>query len=201
MKALLAGDCTMRLIRALLLALLVIAAAASAFAQSLATPTTPTDWLEYRDDASGFSFRYPPTLKVVKPSLEHMHVRGVLSVVQLWPVGDPKPDWPVLTMAVFACGEPVPCSDEARLRQSCHSLEQFRVGNAQAFQCVEFGSAACHWSAHMNWNKRRIGIGAPSAAQEVNERTHGREDCAEGMNKIRTLAPIKAILASFVFDQ
>ena len=200
------GDCTSRVVRALLRVMLVIASAATAFAQPVATPTPPTDWLVYRDDANAISFRYPPNLNVVKPSLEHMHVRGLVSIVQLWPVDDPKPDWPVLTMTVVACGEPaVPCSDdarvEARLRLWCHNFEQFPVGNAQAFQCVEFGSAACHWSAQVNRDRLRIGIGAPSAAQEVNERTHGREECAEGMTKIRTLAPIAGILASFVFDK
>ena len=44
-------------------------------------------------------------------------------------------------------------------------------------------------------------IQAPAAGYEVNGRTHGREECAKSMTTIRSLDPIKAILASFVFDK
>jgi hypothetical protein len=175
----------------------------SVVAVSAQSPTDDTrSWQVYRDDANGISFRYPPNLKVVKPSLEHMHVRGLLSIVKLLPTHDPKPDRPVLTMTVFACGEPgLPCLDEAWFRRVCHNFEAFPLGNARAFQCVDFGSAGCHWKAQVNRDRLRIGIGAPSAEHEINGRTHERAECAEGVTKIRTLAPIDGILASFVFDK
>ena len=191
----------MRVMRALLLALLVIASAASAFAQSVATPPTPTDWLVYRDPANGIAFRYPPSLKVVVPSLERPNASGLVSIVQLWPADGPREGFAVLAILIKVCGDPmVACWDEAQ-RRSCHSFEAFPVGTARAFQCVDFGSAACHWSVQVDLKGRQIMFQAPAAGYDINGRTHGREECAKGMRELRTLEPIKGILASFVFDE
>ncbi len=134
--------------RHLLFTLLVLASAATAFAQPVATPTA--DWLDYRDDANGIAFRYPPNLKVVVPSVEGPNASGLVSIVELWPADSPSAGFAVLAIHVKVCGDPmVACWDDAQ-RRSCHSFEAFPLGNARAFQCVDFGSAACHWSAQIS---------------------------------------------------
>jgi hypothetical protein len=75
------------------------------------------------------------------------------------------------------------------------------LGNARAFQLLDFGSAACRWSALVKHKELQIIIQAPAAGYEVNGRTSDRTSCAKAMLAIRSLAPIKAILATFMFDE
>lgn len=162
-------------------------------AQSL--PSPGANWRTFLDDVNGISFRYPPDLKVAMPSVETAHIAGLVSVVQLWSGDMPRPALPVLTMHVLACDDRMaPCLDETQ-RRSCHSFEVFPLGNARAFQCVDFGSAACHWSAQVAHRGRQIRIQAPAAGHEVNGRAHDRSSCARAMTEIRTHSPIAGILA------
>jgi hypothetical protein len=166
----------------------------------VAQPATPTnDWLVFSDPANGIAFRYPPTLKVLVPSLERANGSRLLSVVQLWPADVPPEGFAVLSILVRACGDPMSACMNETQRRGCHSFKAFPLGNARAFQCVDFGSAACHWSAQVDLKGRQITIQAPAAGYEINGRTHGREECAQAMTKIRSQPPVKAILESFVF--
>ncbi len=158
------------------------------------------DWLVYRDDANGIAFRYPPSLKVDVPALERPNGSGIVSIVQLWPADGSREGSAVLAILVQVCGDPMVACWDRVYRRDCHSFETFPVGNAHAFQCVDFGSAACHWSAHLDHKGRQILIQAPAAGYEINGRSRGREECAKGMTEIRSVDPIKAILSSFVFD-
>ena len=73
----------MRIAQHLLLASLVLGSAISAAAQSDAVPTTPTDWLLYRDEVNGISFRYPPDLRVIStPATDSSY--GLLLSVDLY---------------------------------------------------------------------------------------------------------------------
>ena len=60
----------------------------------------------------------------------------------------------------------VACWDEAQ-RRSCHSFEAFALSNARAYQCVDFGSAACHWSAQVDGKGRQVMFQAPAAVYEI----------------------------------
>lgn len=191
-------------VRRLLLALLLLLSVATGSSQSQVTD--PNDsWRVYRDGVHGIAFRYPPALRVVTPSVADAHIEGLVSVVHLVPVDDPRPHpLPILQVHVGVCGEPkaprVPCPDVAALVASCDKFETFSVGNKRGSQCIRCGSAACHWSAEVVGNGRRVTILTPASDHRANEETSSRSACAERLVANRKRPPLDGILASFMFE-
>lgn len=183
----------------LLIALLSIA--------TIVTPQTalraiPTDWKTYSDEVNGFSFRYPPSLHVVESPVEPMHIDGLLRAVEV--VTDPNSvesrGFPVLHMLLVKCGGFAYCPDSKRLRTTCDRFKVLPFGNTKAFQCVYYGSAACHWSARVLLNGMTLWMMTPAtdhAAQETAFRTLG--ECADRLVPAMSAYPIEGIVASFRF--
>jgi len=154
---------------------------------------------------NGIAFRYPPDLRVVTPSVADAHIQGLVSSVFLVPADDPSPHpVPVLQVHVIACGDPnadprIPCLDEASFRGS-DRFESFPLGNRRGLQCVDDGSAACHWRAVVLREGREVTIRTPAPDQRANDETRGRSECADRIVANRKRPPLDGILASFVFE-
>ena len=190
----------------LLLAMLVLASVVTGSSQSRVTPRANSAWRVYRDDVNGIAFRYPPDLRVVTPSVADAHIDGLVSLVLLVPADDPSPHpFPVLQVNVIVCDDPkasprVPCLDEAWFRDVCDRFEPFSIGNRRARQCVDYGSAACHWSALVLREGRQVAIRTPASDHRANGETSGRSACADRVVMNRKSPPLDGILASFAFE-
>jgi hypothetical protein len=165
--------------------------------------SAPQTWKLYRDDANGFSFRYPSSLHVIEGTVEPMHIDGLVRMVEV--VTDPTSaesrGFPVLHMLLVKCGGNAYCPDTERLRMSCDRFKVLPFGNTTAFQCIDYGSAACHWSARVLLNGMILTVMTPAtdhAAQSVG--SHTRAECADRLVPAMSAFPIKAMFASFRFD-
>jgi len=151
---------------------------------------------------NGFSFRYPASLHIIESPVEPMHIDGLVQAVNV--VTDPASaesrGSPVLHMLLVKCGGLAYCPDAERLRTSCDRFKVLPFGNTTAFQCINYGSAACHWSARVLLNAMILTVMTPatdSAAQERASRTRG--ECADRLVPAMSAFPIKAMFASFRF--
>jgi len=190
-------------VKCFLLAILVPAAVATASSQSRVTPHANRSWHLYRDDVNGIAFSYPPDLRVVTPSVADQHIEGLVSLVLLVRADDPRPHRsPTVSVHVKVCGDRlVSCFDEARLRIVCDRFESFPVGDGRAFQCVNYGRAACHWSAVVLRGKREVTIQTPTADYHANQDAGGsRPACVERLIANRKTSPLAGILASFAVE-
>jgi hypothetical protein len=183
----------------LLLLLAIFSFAVEARGQGASVPQT---WQLYRDEVNGFSFRYPSSLHVVESPVEPMHIDGLVRAVEV--VTDPnsaeRRGFPVLHMLLVKCGGFAYCPDSERLRTSCDRFKVLPFGNTKAFQCVEYGSAACHWSARVLLNGMMLRVMTPAtdhAAQERASRT--RDACADRLVPAMSAYPIEGMFASFRF--
>jgi hypothetical protein len=162
-------------------------------------------WRLYEDTASGFSFRYPPDLHVVPgtaASIEASHIEGLTASVSLKSdaLVSGNPAWPVIRVHVMTCGPMAMCTPEAWLR-SCSHRKVFSLGNLQAVQCVDFGSAACHWSATIRSATREVKIFSDVTDQLANDRGQTREECAERVVPADAPYPILKIFRTFRFAE
>ena len=185
--------------------MLVLASVVTGSSQSR-VPQANSSWREYRDDANGIAFKYPPDLRVVTPSVTDAHIEGLVNLVHLVSADDPRPHpFPILRVLVIVCGDPkanprVPCLNEAWFRRVCHRFEPFPVGNRRGLQCVDYGSAACHWSAVVLRDGRRVTILTPASDHLANGETNDRSVCADRLVTNRKNPPLDGILASFAFE-
>ncbi len=170
------------MLRTLALSFVIIVSAQSP------APAQPTPWRPFRDFATGISFKYPPEWHVRTIGLG----RGArVRVAELVARDDPC-SFQALTVDVVTCGDQMtPCFDEKWYRDVCHSFETFAVGNARAFQCVSFGSAACHWSAVVLRGNRQVTIMTPASDHQANNETHGRKECAARLVTNRDKSPLR----------
>ena len=106
-------------------------------------------------------------------------------------------------MLVVKCGGLAYCPDAEHLRQSGTYCDRFKVlpfGNTTAFQCIDYGSAACHWSARVLLNGMVLTVMTPAtdrAAQQEASRTRG--ECADRLVPAMGAYPIEGMFASFRF--
>lgn len=126
------------------------------------------DWLKYYDRATGFSFRYPPSLQAVEDAHSdllnddlHMHVKKVIeltSKVKLDQVSEP--DVPVLRFLLKENGvypeRPWVETFETQ-RRGCRHWRSLRIDGHRALECVICGRGACHWSIEL-FQPRRCSI-------------------------------------------
>ncbi len=160
------------------------------------------EWPRFRDDAHRVSFAYPPDLHPVAGATEGLGLPSLVKQLSLV-LNDPHADgWPVLRVAVFICDDPrlnprVPCWNKSSYRKVCDRFETFPIGDSVAIQCVTYGRGACHWSAIVIRDKGAVEISAPAAEYAANDGNSDRTVCAARVVAIRTMSPVKEILASF----
>jgi hypothetical protein len=188
-------------VRTLLLLLLAISSFAVEARGQGRTPA-PETWRLYRDQVNGFAFQYPPNLHVIESPVEPMHIDGLVRAVEV--VTDPNSadsrGSPVLHMLLVKCGGNAYCPDAEQLRTVCDRFKVLPFGNTRAFQCIEYGSAACHWSARVLLSGMTLRVMTPAtdhAAHETAFRTLG--ECADRLVPAMSTYPIEGMFASFRF--
>ena len=169
---------------------------------TVVTPETsghriPTDWKTYRDGVSDFSFRHPPNLQLSEPAVADFHIEGLLRAVRV--LAEDK-GFPILSVLVMDCrNKMAPCYDEAFLRQACDRWATFPVGNRTAFQCVDYGSAACHWEAYVLLESTMVRLASEATDYQANDGGSSRSACADRLVPTMKTLPIEAMLSSFRF--
>ncbi len=151
---------------------------------------------------NGFSFRYPSNLHIIESPVEPWHIEGLVRAVQVVtePTSAESRGFPVLHMLLVKCGGNAYCPDAERLRMSCDQFKVLPFGNTKAFQCVEYGSAACHWSARVLLNGMVLRVMTPATdhgAQNIASNT--RAECADRLVPAMSAFPIDGMFPSFRF--
>jgi hypothetical protein len=152
-------------------------------------------WPQYRDPQSGVAFLHPPGLKVRAPQCPDTN--GCQRQIYL---EAPAASSATVFISVTACAagsaNVAPCHDQRWFEDVCHSFQPLRLGNVQAFQCITFGSAACHWSAIVLGKARQIRIMTPAANRDANLKASTRAQCVQQLIEHRGRSPIMEILGS-----
>jgi len=168
---------------------------------AVVTPRTanqaiPKDWKTYRDVANGLSFRYPPDFRLSEPSIADSGIDGLLREVSLYAEGE---YFSVLKVLVTDCKNRMAvCWDEASLRKTCDRLAPFPVGNRTAFQCVDYGRAACHWGAYVLLKGTMVRMISMATDRAASANT--RSECANRLVPAMRAYPIEAMFSSFRFE-
>ena len=189
---------TMRPVRRVWVLLVLCGMVSTASAQA---PEDARLWTVFQDAATGISFRYPQEWLLVSiPCRPGGDLFGCLSSVNLHPAPSPRYPVPVpaLQVDVHTCrasnrGPGFPCTPE-ELRKSC---EPFQVGDARAFECIDFDSETCHWSAVVPLDGREILIATPQLDEDARKDDRSKAECVERVIANRKTSPLKEIFASF----
>lgn len=157
----------------------------------------PADWKTYRDAVNDFSFRYPPNFRLSERSISGSGIDGLVRSLGLFIEGE---YFPVLSLLVVDCSNPrAACYTTTRLKPHCDRFATFPLGNHDAIQCVDYGSAACHWWAYVLLEVKMVTFITEATDSAANSTAGTRSECADRLVPAMRAYPIEAIFSTFQF--
>ena len=167
---------------------------------SAQAPEGLSSWRLFQDAVTGISFRYPPEWQLASRPCAPGDLWGCLMEAGLLPPPSQQNPFPLpaLEVNVHACsasnrGPGVPCANEAVFK----TCERFHIGNAAAFECIDFDSETCHWSAYVPLDGSEILLSTPHLDEEARKGASTKAECAKRVIAHRNTLPLKEVLASF----